>query len=138
MLSCLIGNIHQLEKPEIPGKPTPFKVDEGLWGHGWAPPKPDVPGPFHNDGIVSKMLAGEGEVPKNEPHGQGESYQDQPPSEPDPEQVAEIIISEDNESNLTIKVPQAASRPKSEPARIQKQPLEDPSPRSSPPKKRAM
>ena len=40
VLSCLIGNNHQLEKPEIPGKPTPFKVDEGLWGHGWAPPKP--------------------------------------------------------------------------------------------------
>ena len=35
--------------------------------------------------VVSKMLAGEGEVPKSEPDGQGESYQDQPPSEPDPE-----------------------------------------------------
>ena len=55
LLSSLVGNIRQLEKPEIPGKPTSFKVDEGLWGHGGAPPKPDVPSPFHNDGMASKI-----------------------------------------------------------------------------------
>ena len=55
LLSGLIGNIHQLEKPEIPRKPTSFKADESLWGHGWAPPKPDVPGPSHDDGMASKM-----------------------------------------------------------------------------------
>ena len=55
LLSSLVGNIHQLKKPEIPGKPTSFKVDEGLWGHGGAPPKPDVPGPSHDDGMASKM-----------------------------------------------------------------------------------
>ena len=55
LLSGLIGNIHQLEKPEIPRKPTSFKTDEGLWGHGWAPPKPDVPGPSHNDEMASKI-----------------------------------------------------------------------------------
>ena len=33
LLSSLVGNICQLEKPEIPRKPTSFKVDEGLWGH---------------------------------------------------------------------------------------------------------
>ena len=55
LLSGLIGNIHQLEKPEIPGKPTSFMADEGLWGHGRAPPKPDVPGPSHNNGMASKI-----------------------------------------------------------------------------------
>ena len=60
LLSSLIGNIHQLEKPEIPRKPASFKVDEGLWGHGWAPPKPDVPGPSHNDGMTLKMQASGG------------------------------------------------------------------------------
>ena len=33
LLSGLIGNIHQLKKPEIPRKPTSFKADKGLWGH---------------------------------------------------------------------------------------------------------
>ena len=55
LLSGLIGNIRQLEKPEIPGKPASFKVDEGLWGCGWAPPKPDVPGPSHDDEMASKI-----------------------------------------------------------------------------------
>ena len=89
LLSSLIDNIHQLEKPEIPGKPKSFKADENLWGPGWAPPKPDVPGPSHNDGIASKMPASKGEVLENEPHGQGESHQDQPLFKPDPEQIAE-------------------------------------------------
>ena len=58
-------------------------MDEGLWGHGLVPPKPDVPGPSHDNGMASKMQAREGEVLENEPHGQGESHQDQPPPEPD-------------------------------------------------------
>ena len=116
LLSGLVNNIHQLEKPEIPGKPASFKADEGLWGLGWGPPKPDVPGPSHDDGMASRMPASEGEVLENEPHGQGESHQDQPLFEPDPEEVAEIIISGDDDSDLTIEVPQAASTPRSEPA----------------------
>ena len=106
-------------------------------GLGWAPPKPDVLGPSHDDGMASKMPASEGEVLENEPHGQGESHQDQPLFEPDPEQVAEIIISEDDESDLTIEVTQAASTPRSEPAQHWKQSLEDQGPHPSPPKKRA-
>ena len=116
LLSGLVNNIHQLKKPQIHEKPAPFKGDEGLWGLGWAPPKPYVPGPSHDDDMASKMLASEGEVLENEPHGQGESHQDQPLFEPDPEQIAEIVISEEDESDLTIEEPQAASTPRSEPA----------------------
>ena len=76
--------------------------------------------------MASKMPASEGEVLENEPHGQGESHQDQPLFEPDPEQVAEIIISEDDESTST---------PRSEPAQCQKQSPEDQGPHQSPPKK---
>ena len=65
LLSGLVDNIRQLMKPQIHEKPTPFKVDEGLWGLGWAPPKPDVPGPSHDDDMASKMLASEGEVLEN-------------------------------------------------------------------------
>ena len=87
--------------------------------------------------MASKMQASEGEVLESEPCGQGESHQDQPLFEPDLEQIAEIVISEEDESDLTIKEPQAASTPRSEPARSQKQSLEDRSPHPSPPKKRA-
>ena len=116
LLSSLIDNIRQLEKPEIPRKPASFKTDEGLWGLGWAPPKPDALGPSHDDGMASKMPTSEGEVLENEPHGQGESTEDQPLFELDLEEVAEIVISGDNDSDLTIEVPQAASTPRSEPA----------------------
>ena len=120
LLSSLIGNICQLEKPEIPGKPTSFKAEEGLWGHGWAPPKLDLPNPSHAKGIASKRPASKGEAQGPKPPGQGESHQGQPLFEPDPEQIAEIIISEGDESDLTIEEPQAASTPRSEPAQCWK------------------
>ena len=120
LLSGLISNIRPLQRPEIPRNPVSFKVDEGLWGHGRGPAKPGAPGPSHDGGMVPKMQAGEGEAPENKPHDQGESDQDQPLSEPDLEEVAGVIISEDGEIDLTIDVPQAASTPKSEPVLSQK------------------
>ena len=120
LLSGLIDNICQLEKPAIPGKPTSFKVDEGLWGLGWPPPKPAVLGPSCDNGMASKMPTSKGEVLENEPCGQGESTEDPPLFEPDPEEVAEIVISGDDDSDLTIEVPQAASTPRSGPAQCQK------------------
>ena len=109
-------------------------MDEGLWGLGWAPPKPDVPGPSRDDGMASKMPTSEGEVLENEPHGQGESTEDQPLFEPDPEEVTEIVISGNDDSDLTIEVPQAASTP-SEPTLHRKRSPEDQGPHPSPPKK---
>ena len=55
LLSSLIGNICQLDRPVISGEPASFKADENLWGHGRAPPKPDVPSPSHDDGVASKI-----------------------------------------------------------------------------------
>ena len=49
LLSSLVGNICQLERPVIPGEPTSFKVDEGLWGHGRESSTLDVPGPSHDE-----------------------------------------------------------------------------------------
>ena len=54
LLSGLIGNIHQLERLGIPREPASFKADEDLWGHGRAPPKPDLPSPSHYDRVASK------------------------------------------------------------------------------------
>ena len=73
LLYGLIGNLHQFERPGVPGEPASFKVDEDLWGHGRAPPKPDLPGPSHNEEIASKRPTGEGEAQGTEPPGQGES-----------------------------------------------------------------
>ena len=123
LLSGLVGNIRQLNKPEIPGRPVSFEADEGLWGHSWAPPKPDALGPSHDAGMAPKMPANEGEVLEREPHDQGGSQQDLPLSEPDPD--------------LTLKEPQAVSMPKSEPVRCWKRSPEDQGSHLSPPKKRA-
>ena len=60
LLFSLIDNIRQLKKPEIPGNPTSFKEDEGLWGLGWALPKPDALGPYHDNGMASQMPTSEG------------------------------------------------------------------------------
>ena len=118
LLSSLIGNFHQFERPDVPRESASFKVDEDLWGHGKAPPKPDLPGPSHDEGIASKRPAGEGEAQGTEPPGQGESPQDQPPLEPDPEEITEIVISEEDES--TIQEPQGSSTPRSEPVQCWK------------------
>ena len=120
LLSSLVGNIRQLEKPEIPRKPVLFQAEEGLGGFGWAPPKPDALGPSHDAGVTPQMPASEGEVPESEPHDQGGNQHDQPFFEPDPEKVAEVIILDDEDIDLTLEVPQAASMPVSEPAHHRK------------------
>ena len=55
--------------------------------------------------------------------------------EPDQLEITEIIISEEDEGDITIEEPQGSSTPRSEPAQSQKQHLEDRSPHPSPPKK---
>ena len=135
LLSSLIGNLHQFERLGVPREPASFKMDEDLWGHGRAPPKPDLPGPSHDKGIASKRPAGEGKAQGTEPPGQGESPQDQPPSEPDLEEITEIVISEEDES--TIQEPQGSSTPRSEPAQCWKQSPDDQCPHPLPSKKQA-
>ena len=112
LLPDLIGNIHQLERLKIPGEPTFFKADGDLWGPGRAPPKSDVPNPSQYGGKASKRPASEGEAQENGPPVQEESPQDQPPLEPDPEEITEIVISEEDE--ITIQEPQGSSTPRSE------------------------
>ena len=66
------------------------------------------------------MQAGKGEAPENRPPDQGENDQDQPLPDPDLEEVAGVVISDDEDIDLTIEVPQAASTPISEPVLSQK------------------
>ena len=88
-------------------------MDDGLWGLGWALPKPDVPDPSRDEGMASEKPANEGEILEDEPRGQEENLWDQPLFEPNLEEVAEIIISEGDESDFPIEVPEAASTPRS-------------------------
>ena len=83
------------------------------------------------------MQMGEVEGKENKAYEQGENDPDQTLLEPDPEEVAAVVISDDDEADIPIDMPQAASTPKSEPALSQKRPLEDRSPCMSPPKKQA-
>ena len=57
LLPSLMGNIFQLQRLGIPREPAFFKADEDLWGHGRAPPKPDVPSPSHNYGVASQEMS---------------------------------------------------------------------------------
>ena len=136
LLSGLISNIHLLGRPVIPNKPVSPKAEEGLWGCSGAPTRPDAPGPSHDGGLVPQMQMGEVEAKENKPCKQGGIDLDQTLLKPDPEEVAAVMILDDDEADLPIKTPQAASTPKSEPVWSQKQPLEDRSPHSSPPKTR--
>ena len=137
LLSGLVSKIHLRGRPEVPRKPVSFEVEEGLWARSRAPARPDAPGPSQDGGIVPQMHVGKVEAKENKPHEQGESDLDQTLLGPDPEEVAAVVISDDDEAGLLIDMPQAASTPKSEPVLSQKRPLEDRSPCSSPPKKQA-
>ena len=97
-----------------------MKAEEGLWGHGGAPARPDTPGPSCDCGMVPQMQVGEVEAKENKLHEQGENHPDQTLLEPDPEEVAAVVISDDDEADLPIDMPQAASTPKSEPVLSQK------------------
>ena len=81
------------------------------------------------------MPASKGEVLESEPHDQGGNQCNQPFFELDPEKVAEVIILDDEDIDLTLEVPQAASTPISEPAQCRRQSPEDQDPHSSPSKK---
>ena len=70
--------------------------------------------------MASERRASKGEAQENEPPGQGESPQDQPPSEPDQPEITEIVISEGDESDITVEEPQGSSTPQSAPARSRK------------------
>ena len=83
------------------------------------------------------MQAAEVETEGNKLCEQGGIDLDQTLPGPNLEHAAAVIISDDDKTDFPIDTPQAVSTPKVEPAWNQKQPLEDRSPRSSPPKKYA-
>ena len=120
LLSGLVSNINLLGRPEVPREPVSSKVEEGMWGHSGASARPDAPGPSRDGGLVPHMRMGKVEAEEHKPHEQGGINLDQTLLGPDPEEVAAVVISDDDEADLPIDVPQAASMPKGELAWNQK------------------
>ena len=133
MLSGLVSSVHFIGRPEVPRGPASPKMEEGLWGPSRAPTGPDAPGPSHISRSAPHVWVAKGD----KLYKQGGVDLDQTLPEPDPKDVAAIIISDDNNTDFPIDMPQAVSTPKVELAWGQKRPLEDRSPCSSPPKKQA-
>ena len=73
LLPGLVGNIRELEKPEIPTQPIPFKGEDGMGARGWIPPKTEAPGLSHKAGVIPQTPVSKGEVSKCEPSDQGMS-----------------------------------------------------------------
>ena len=116
LLSGLVNNICLLGRPQVPREPVSSKAEEGLWGRNGTPTRSDVPGPSHNGELVPRMQMGEVEAKENKPHKQGGIDLDQTLIGPDPEDVAAVVIFDDDETDLPIDMPQAASMPKVESA----------------------
>ena len=135
LLSGLVDNICGLEKLEIPTQPIPSKAEDGTGGHGWIPLKSEAPGLSHNVGVTPQTPVSKGEVSKHEPLDQGTSQHDQLVFQVNPEVVAEVIVSDDDDLDLTLEEPQAISMPASEPAAHRNQSPDDQDPPSSPSRK---
>ena len=129
MLSGLISSVHFIGRPEVPKGPASPKMEEGLWVCSGVPIGPDVPGPS----CIDRPVETEG----NKPYEQGGINLDATLPGFNPEDAAAVIISDGDETNIPADTPQAVSTLKIELAWDQKRPLEDRSPCSSPPKKRA-
>ena len=135
LLSALVGNICGLEKPEIPTQPIPFEAGDGVGARGWIPPKTEALGPSHKVGVIPQTLVSKGEVSKHEPPDQGMSQHNPLVFEVNPEDVGEVIVSNDDDLDLTLEEPQAISTPANEPAPGRKRGADDQDPPSSPSRK---
>ena len=125
LLSGLVGNIHGFEKPEVPTQPVPFEAGVGMVAREWIPPKMEAPGPSHKAGVITLTPVSQGEVSKCKPSNKGMSQHDSPVFEVDPEEVAEVIVSDYNDLDLILEVPLAISTPANKPAPCRKRGVDD-------------
>ena len=116
LLSSLVGNIRGLKKPEISTQPVPFEARDGVGAHGWTPPKMEAQGPSHEVGVIPQTPASKGEVSKCKSPDQEMSQHDPLVFKVNPEEVGEVIVSDDDDLDLTLEEPQAVSTPANEPA----------------------
>ena len=106
MLAGLINSIRLTGRPAVPKGPASPKMEEGLWGRGGAPARPDVPGPSHIGGPV--------ETEGNKLWEQGGINLDATIPAFTSEDAAAVVISDDDVTSLSGGWPEAVSTPKIE------------------------
>ena len=129
MLAGIASSVRLTGRPAVPKGHASPKIEEGLWGCGGAPAQPAVPGPSHVGGFV--------ETEGDKPLEQEAIDLDVTIPVFTSEDTGAIVISEDEVTSFPGGWPEAVSTPKLEVTWGHKQPSEDKSPRSSPPKKPA-
>ena len=87
-----------------------------MGGHVGIPLKSEAPGPSHEVGLIPPMPASKGEVSKCEPPNQEMSQCNSPMFDVNPEDAVEVIVTDDEDLDLTLKEPQAISMAVIEPA----------------------
>ena len=127
MLAGIASSVCLTGRPAIPKGPTSPKTEEGLWGHGGAPAQPTVPGPSHIGEPV--------EIEEDKLLEQEAINLDVTIPAFTSEDAADIIILDDEVTSFPGGWPEAVSTSKLEVTGGHKQPSEDTSPHSSPPKK---
>ena len=135
LLSGLVGNIGGLEQPGILTQPAPFEARGSMGGHVGIPLKSEAPGPSHEVDLIPPMPASKEEVPKCEPPSHEMSQHDSPVFDVNPEDIAEVIVNDGDDLNLTIEESQAVSTPVEEPTPCRKWSPDDQGSSSSPSKK---
>ena len=129
MLAGIASSVCLTGRPAVPKGPASPKTEEGLWGRGGAPAQPAVPGPSHVGGPM--------ETEGDKPLEQEAIDLDATIPAYTSEDVAAVIISDDDVPGFPGGWPEAVSTTKLEVTWGQKRPSEDMSPCSSPRKKQA-
>ena len=129
MLVGIASSVRLTGRPAVPQGPESPKTEEGLQGHRGAPAQPVVPGPSHLGGLI--------ETEEEKPLVVETIDLDATIPADLPEDAADVVILDDEVLSFPGDYPEAVSTPKIEVASGYKQPSEDTSPRSSPPKKLA-
>ena len=106
MLAGLVSSVHLTRRPAVPKGPASPKMEEGLWGCGGAPARPDVPGPSH--------IGGPMETEGDKPLEQGGIDLDATIPAFTSEGTAAVIISDDEVTSFPGGWPEAISTPKLE------------------------
>ena len=104
MLSGLISSVCFIGRPEVPRGSASPKMEESLWDPSRAPMGPDAPGLSHIGGSAPQVRGAQG----NKQYKHGGVDLDQTLLEPNPEEVAAVIISDDD-TDFPIDMPQAVS-----------------------------
>ena len=107
MLSGLISSVRFLGRPEVPTDPVSPKMEEGLWGHSRALPRPDAPGPSCIGESALHVHVAEVETEGNKLCEQGGINLNQTLPGFDPEDAGAVIILDDDKTDFPIDMPQA-------------------------------